>query len=131
MPIGNKTGGFTFIEVMMALVVLSAGLVFIYKSFFLSVDYLSRLKTRLYANELIDEKIADITRVFHETADLSSTVGDVYVSRDIDHKHIDFTYKVQFLPIEGYDNLFRLNVAVSWPDAGRKTQLSRQAILSL
>ncbi|MDE2027350.1 MAG: prepilin-type N-terminal cleavage/methylation domain-containing protein, partial [Candidatus Omnitrophica bacterium] len=63
---GNNRSGFTFVEVMVALVVLCGGIVLIYKSFFLCADYLNNLTCRLYASSLLDEKIGRITRAFAE-----------------------------------------------------------------
>src|ERR1039457_5245129 len=62
--IGNL--GFTFVEVMVSLVVLCCGIVVIYKSFFLCADYLNNLTCRIYASSLIDEKIGDIAKSFAE-----------------------------------------------------------------
>jgi len=61
--------GFTFIEVMVALVVLSAGIVTVYRSFFLCVDYLNNITTRIYASHLLDQRMADISLSLHSPRD--------------------------------------------------------------
>ncbi len=130
-PTGNSRSGFTFIEVMITLVILSAGIITIYRTFFLCVDYLSRLSMRMYANELIDEKIADISRVFHETADLSAATGSSVVNKEINHQQVKFAYNIDFLPVDGYDGLFQLKVGVVWAESGRTTKMARMAVLAL
>ncbi len=129
--IGNSRLGFTFIEVMVTLVVLSAGIVFIYKTFFTCVDYLSRLTLRLHASELVDEKIADINRVFRETKDIAASRGSSVVTQQINHKRVDFTYQIEILPLSGYEGVFSLNVGVTWSYAGHQAAISRLAVLSL
>ena len=129
--IGNKRSGFTFIEVMVSLVVLSAGIVFIYKTFFLCVDYLSRLTVRMHANELVDEKIADVSRLFHETADITASSGISVITEEINHKKVHFTYQVVFDPVLSNDNAFRIKVVLSWLDAGRTMKISRLALMAL
>src|SRR3989338_1352826 len=67
-PIGNdlrknSKRGFSFLEVMVAVMVLSGGLISIYKSFFTSLDYTNHLTIRLQANILLDEKIATLNRL--------------------------------------------------------------------
>lgn len=128
---GNNRLGFTFIEVMVALVVLATGIVFIYKSFFLCVDYLSRLTVRLHANELVDEKMADISRLFHETADITAASGTSVVEEEINHQKIRFTYHVGFEPVINNDNAFRVKVQLSWEDAGRPMKTSRLGLIAL
>lgn len=129
--IGNKRSGFTFIEVMVALVVLSGGIIFIYKTFFLCVDYLSRLTVRMHANELIDAKIADVSRLFHETADITSSSGTSIVTEEINNKKINFTYQVVFDPVMSNDNAFRIKVTLSWSDMGHVMKSSRLALMAL
>ena len=127
----NNHLGFTFVEVMVTLVVLSAGIVFIYKTFFLCVDYLSRLSTRLCANELIDSRVSEISRLMREHGDLSFDRGPLIVTKEISHKRIDFNYQINFVPVTGYEGLYRLDVGLSWQDHGRSMHYMRSAVLTL
>lgn len=116
---------------MVTLVVLSTGIVFVYKSFFLCVDYLSRISARLHANELIDERIADITRLVRGSGAITVDAGPSSVTWNINNKPVDFQYQVQWDPVPGYDGLYRLDVGVSWRDAGRPARLAHSAVISL
>ena len=117
---------------MVTLVVLSAGIVFIYKSFFLCTDYIARLSMRMHASELIDERIADISRSFQVTnGSLAFEQGPMVVPERINRKIIDFHYHIEVVPVPGYDGLFNLQVEVSWADAGKLMQFFRWAALSL
>lgn len=115
----------------MTLVVLSAGIVAVYKTFFLCTDYLTRLSMRLLAHELLDEKIADISRQLRQNGNASFSLGPTTVTKEINRKTVDFSYQIQLAPVAGSDGLFRLQAGVSWPDAGRTDRFSRAALLSV
>src|SRR5579872_1277046 len=74
--------GFTFVEVMVSLVILCCGIVLIYKSFFLCADYLNNLTCRLYASSLMDEKIGDITESFADWPAKELNFGNTLVTLD-------------------------------------------------
>jgi hypothetical protein len=117
---------------MVTLVVLSAGIVFIYKTFFLCVDYMSRLSMRMQASELIDQRIADITRTFGVAGNRSLDQGPAVVTRrTINRKPVEFHYQAQAIPVSGFEGLFELEVSVSWVDQGKPAQFTRWAALSL
>lgn len=126
---GNK--GFTFVEVMVTLVVLSAGIVFIYRTFFLCVDYLSRLSSRIHANELVDEKMSEISLLFREQGSPAFDRGPSSVSRSIEGRDVAFNYTIAMDPLEGQEGLYRLQVDVAWVDAGRPAHFSRVGVLGL
>ena len=117
---------------MVTLVVLSCGIVFIYKTFFLCTDYIARLSMRMHASELIDERIADISRSFHvANGSLSFDQGPMVMMEKINRKIIGFHYNVEVVPVPGFDGLFNLQVGVSWVDAGKIASFSRSAALCL
>lgn len=127
---GNKNKGFTFIEVMVALVILSIGIVMIYKSFFLCVDYLSYLNCRLYAAQMIDSKISDITQSYKQSPDGTFKRGAMTESIEINRKWVDFNYSIDLFPEGGIDYVYRLKVGLSWYDGHRLMHLSRESLLT-
>lgn len=129
LPAGNQ--GFTFVEVMVTLVILSSGIVFIYKTFFLCADYLSRLSLRLQAVELLDEKIDTMARLLKEKGGMAFSPGDASVVRTVQNKSVTFQYVVDVAQVPGFEDVWRCDVGISWPETGRQSQLSRSAILSL
>ncbi len=127
---GNKKQGFTFIEVMVALAVLSAGIVMIYKSFFLCVDYLSYLTCRLYATQMIESKIADISSSYKQSQDNTFSRGAMTESVEINHKWVDFNYSIDMYPEKGLDYVYRLKVSLGWHDGHRLMHISREGLLT-
>jgi prepilin-type N-terminal cleavage/methylation domain-containing protein len=126
---GNNSRGFTFVEVMVSLVVLCCGIVLIYKSFFLCADYLNNLTCRLYASSLIDEKIGDIAESFADWPARDLNLGDNYVDLDINHKPVHFTYDINLAPLPDVKSVWQLDVRLSWVDGPRNMHASRSAYM--
>ena len=127
--IGNKTQGFTFVEVMVSLVVLCSGIVLIYKSFFLCADYLNNLTSRLYASSLIDEKIGDIAKSFAEWPAKDLNLGNNFVTLEINHKPIQFKYDINLAPLADVNSVWQLDVKLSWVDGPRNMHAERSAYM--
>lgn len=126
---GNKPDGFTFVEVMVSLVVLCCGIVLIYKSFFLCADYLNNLTTRLYASSLIDEKIGDISESFADWPARDLNLGDNFVELNINHKPVRFTYDINLAPLPDVNSVWQLDVKLSWVDGPRNMHATRSAYM--
>jgi len=126
---GNNSRGFTFVEVMVSLVVLCCGIVLIYKSFFLCADYLNNLTCRLYASSLIDEKIGDISESFADWPARNLNLGDRFVDLEINHKPVHFTYDINLAPLPDVKSVWQLDVKISWVDGPRNMHASRSAYM--
>jgi prepilin-type N-terminal cleavage/methylation domain-containing protein len=127
----RPTCAFTFVEVMVTLVILTSGIVIVYKTYFLCVDYLSRLTMRLHASELIDVKMGDITRTARETGDMSFDRGSTVVQETIDGRGPNFYYQINAVPALDIPNLYQVTVQVSWMESGHSARLSRGRLMQL
>jgi len=127
--IGNNSRGFTFVEVMVSLVVLCCGIVLIYKSFFLCADYLNNLTCRLYASSLIDEKIGDISGSFADWPARDLNLGNSSVDLEINHKPVHFEYDINLAPLPDVKSVWQLDVRLSWFDGQRNMHASRSAYM--
>ena len=115
---------------MVAVMVLSGGLVSIYKSFFTSLDYTNHLTIRLQANILLDEKIATLNRLLQDQNQLT-LVGPQAVDRVIiAEKPVNFQYTLDLRSVENLKGLFLLDVSIGWMEGNRRIQLLREAYLS-
>ena len=114
---------------MVSLVVLCCGIVLIYKSFFLCADYLNNLTCRLYASSLIDEKIGDIEKSFAEWPAKDLDLGDNAVTLEINHKPVQFTYKINLAPLADVNSVWQLDVDLSWVDGPRNMHAQRSAYM--
>ena len=121
--------GFTFVEVMVALVVLTGGIVLVYKAFFLCADYLGNLTCRLYASSLIDEKIGDVAKSFAEWPAKELDFGSRSVVLNINHRAVRFDYAINLSPLPDVKSVWEVDVKLSWNDGRRQMHAFRSAYM--
>lgn len=117
--------GFSFFEVMVTVAILATGVVFIYKALFLTLNFQDQLSHRLYALQLLDNKIAEIKSYYKEYEDLpqyfDGKVDRVYINNRL----MNFQYFVNFSSIFEIENITRVDLTVAWLERGRRMRLSR------
>ncbi|MCX5708990.1 MAG: prepilin-type N-terminal cleavage/methylation domain-containing protein [Candidatus Omnitrophica bacterium] len=123
---GNKkrkadSRGFTLIEVMVAVAVLSFGLVMVYQAFFIVLDSFNYSADYLEIVSWMDEKIWQVQDSIMRTGALegNSNQGE-FVARN---KNFDWAISSNVLGSAG--NLYAVNLEVNWKEAKRKVKLSR------
>ena len=120
--------GITFIEVMVTVVILSAGLVAIYRSFFIGLDYLQHLSCRLYALNLMESKIASAEQNFRSLKDFD--IGPLTDTAVINNHPVEFRFTVNLVPVGNLLSVFKLDIAISWEERQRVVTVSRSAYFS-
>jgi prepilin-type N-terminal cleavage/methylation domain-containing protein len=117
--------GFTLVEVMVATAILSFGLVMIYQAFIISLDAFGYSLNHLNAQLWLDEKIWQIQDEFrrYEYFNPIPTSGELIMGNKI------FYWNMGYGLIEP-EELFKVNLNVSWQEGTRKVQLSRSAYVS-
>ncbi len=126
----RRIRGFSFVEMMVAVAILSFGIVFIYRALFISLDYLHHITYRLYAQELMDNKIADVERIFHQKKTIPFSQNQEKRTLNINNRKVDFVYTLNIAAIRNLDNIYQLDVSVSWPERNRHIKLSRLAYIA-
>jgi hypothetical protein len=124
----GRAKGITFIEVMLTVVILSVGLVALYRSFFSAVNYLDHLSTRLYALNLMESRIATIEKDFRSLKDFD--IGPLQEEAVINNHPVVFQYAVDFKPVGTLLSVFELDIVLSWQERGRAVSVSRTAYFS-
>ncbi|MEI8011019.1 MAG: hypothetical protein WCI27_00870 [Candidatus Omnitrophota bacterium] len=124
----RRRRGITFVEVMLTVVILSGGLVAIYRSFLSGIDYLDRLSTRVYAINLLENRMAVVEKDFRSPKDFD--IGLLDEEFVINHHPVMFHYKVDLKPVGTLLSVFELEMEITWRDHGRVTTLSRTAYVS-
>ena len=122
--------GFTFIEIMVTIAILSTGIVMIYKSFLVSMDQQSYLLHRLYANNLLDSEITQLERIFREKGKLALKDDERMKNVVIHNKDIPFTVKTFFQEIPGLEDLLQMDIGILWLERGKTVRLSRSVYLA-
>ncbi len=124
----NKKG-FTFVEVMVTLSILSVGLVMIFKSYFLAADRMGHLQNRFHANILLDNQISEVERRFrlHGALPLGMKLSQ---SVDIGPRRVEFEPTIQLKEVDGFPEIFELVLSLSWMEGSRERLLSRSTFIS-
>lgn len=121
--------GFTFIEIMVTLAVLSGSIVMIYRALFSSLDHMSRLNSRLYADILLEDRIATIERTLRAYKALPFELNPPQAV-DVGAKEIQFTPQMKISEVSGFMDVFQIDLALQWQEGQRQIQLSRSAYIS-
>ena len=121
--------GFTFIELMVTLAVLSFGIVMVYKAFFASLDQINYLNHRLYATIFLDNQLTEMQRAYKSSKTVPMNFASTE-SVEIGYKTIDFKPTKVMTPVEDIPFLFQVDLSVSWTEKGDRTiTLSRSAYI--
>lgn len=121
-----KRAGFTLIEIMITLIVLSVGVVFIYKSFFTSLDVFNYCSNYLAVQPYIDEKIQQAQSEIEQDGQLvSGALSGSFINRH----NMEVSWDLNAGLIDTYEdfNLYKINLALSWQEGLRKINLLREA----
>jgi len=111
------------------MIILSLGIVTIFQGFLVSLDRMSYLTHRLYATNVLDNRIAHIERTLQVYSALPfelPTQEEVAVGNKI----VVFNQTMSIDAVEDFPDVFRLNLSLSWKEGARLITLSRSAYLS-
>jgi prepilin-type N-terminal cleavage/methylation domain-containing protein len=112
---------FTLIEVMVAVAVLSFGLVMIYQAFFVVVDTFNYGADYLEVSPWITEKLWQAQDSIMRKGELedNSPEGELFL------RNKKFTWALRKTPVSGIKNLVALELEISWKEGKRFVQVSR------
>jgi len=109
-----QQSGFTLIEVMVALAIIALSLLAVAGVMGDMIDKSNAMREKTYASWIAQNKIAEL-RLANVLPEVSATSGDV-----------EFANSTWFWRAEvsetGIENLFRINVTVSYPDSSTKVR---------
>ena len=120
--------GFSFIEIMTTVAVLSLGIVAIYQSFFKSLEYVNHMTYRLHALNILVNKIEMIQKEFEVTGEIK-LVASTPASAVIHGRTVEFQEKVDLVSLNTMKNIYQINVVLSWSESGRNISLSRSCYI--
>ncbi len=125
----QKKSAFTFVEVMVALAILSSGIVLIFRSFVFSLNQMNHVTTRFYATNLIDNQLYQIQKSLKEYKVLPlklEPVRNVLVG----NKYMDFYQEMSISQVDEFNEIFKIDLTVSWAESGKKKNITRSSYLS-
>jgi hypothetical protein len=113
---------------MLTAVILAAGLVAVYRSFFIGLNYLQHLSCRLYALNLMESKIASAEQNFRSLKDFD--IGPLTETAVINNRPVEFRFSVNTEPVGGLLSVFKIDIALTWQERDRVVTISRSAYFS-
>ena len=119
--IGNRA--FTLVEAMVTTVILSLGTVFIFGSFFISLDTCRYYTHYFNVMPWADNKIWDLQ-------DSLSSLGPkalLQTSGRFTQKNTDYTWGVSYGPADSMERLYKIDLVLSWQEGMRQARLKRNA----
>lgn len=121
----------TFVEVMVTTVILTGGLMMIYRAFFLSLDYTNHLRYRLQAGIFLDNKLTEMQKYFQDNGELPTVQFEEDI-KSIVFKNYDVPFRLQthITSVPDVHRTFRVTMLLSWEERNRTINLSRSAYIS-
>ncbi len=116
---------------MVASVLLSLGLVFVYKILFNFLDYSNHITYRLYGLSLLDQKISTIERQFLDTQTIPFVDAQEIKMVLFNGKKVNYEFSVNLLSVDNITRLIELDVSLSWTEGMRRISLSRSTYLTV
>jgi len=117
--------GFTLIEVIMTVAILSFGIVAIYEAMFVSIDTYGYYTRYLGTQDWVNERIWSIQDELMTAKELEVGQTSGHIRRG--HKTFDWTMAVKQLDEE--QQLYQIDLMLSWREGDRKIQTVRTAYL--
>ena len=118
--IGRRS--FTLIEVLVCVAILSAGIIFVFESFFICLNAFGRYTNYLNVLPWVNEKLwqAQDQIVYQQMTSISPNQGE------FESGGRKFFWQLSSNPVDKDASLYRLALTVSWQEANKTTKLQRQ-----
>jgi prepilin-type N-terminal cleavage/methylation domain len=120
--IGNNKG-FSLIEVMVAVSVLSLGALLIYQSFFSALDLFNYCRDYLVVASKVDEEIWQAQDSLRRLGSLAQIKNE----GKFETRGKVFQWYLSYYPKDDIQDLYAIDMALSWQAGKRKAQLIRSA----
>lgn len=119
----RRSRGFTLMEIMVATVVLSLGIVLIYEAFFISLDTFNYCSDYLRVVSLADEKVWRAQESLSRLGPLAriNTEGSIVEGNKV------FDWRLSYDLIDGPPDLYKIDLTLSRRKGKRKVSIARSA----
>ncbi len=125
----NNDGGYTFVEVLLAVVIFSLGMVGIFRTLIVSMDRMSLLTTRLYANLILENQITNVERTLRNFNTIPFELNPKEVI-DTGSGQVEFDKKSVIEQLPELNDILSIDLTLSWTEKGRLIQLTKSAYIS-
>lgn len=121
--------GFTFIEVMVTLLIMTFSLVAISRIYVSSLGYMNTLLTRLYINIDMNNQICEVERMLRVYNSLPFDLGPKKVL-EVGPYEITPMKRISFKEIVDYPDVFEIELKYSWTQSGKDGSLVQLGYIS-
>lgn len=117
----KKNTGFSFVELMVTVAVLSFGIVIVFQAFIVSLNTFSYYVTHLQAQSWAHEKIWEISDklIQKDSLDSSETSGNFIIGSK------KIAWDIDIVPIDEKGEFFSLSLILSWQEGNRRVEVQR------
>ena len=122
---------FTFFEVLVAVIILASGIALIYKALLISLDYERYISIRLYAMNLLNDRVNQMVMDYERTKQPPLFKTDDTQTVTLNHQNITFTFTTGISRSPQVDNLLQADAHIFWNQRGKTFRLTRYATLSV
>ena len=123
----EKKAAFTFLEVLVALVILSVGITGIYRAFFIALTYQQHILTRLHVINFLSDEFARAENILIQKTSFSSAAGEVRLPYG---QSSQFLVKRVNVPLgEEYQGGSRLQIGLLWSQGERSREFLRESFV--
>lgn len=126
----KRQQAFTFIEVMTTLAILTGGVVMLYKSFFLCLDYQNHLAFRIRASNILEHRIALTEQMLRDYKVLSFTKDTQQETAVVNNQELVYRVDIQVAPAGDAATLYQIDISIAWQEKKRNIILRRMAYIS-
>lgn len=122
--------GFSFFEVMVTLVVFSLGIVMLQKAMLHAIDIRQYLTNRLYAFQVLDDYFLRAQSRFKRNGESPLPMNGLVTQARLNKRVVPFRLAVDFRQMDKVPGLYRLDMALTWPERDRTARIQRSAFLT-
>lgn len=133
-PTGTKARrrrqrGYTFVEVLLAVAIFSAGMVGVFRTLVVSLDRLSLLTNRMYANLILENQISGMERALRTLGSLPFELNPQQEVQ-IGARTVIFQKTTDIRQLKELNDIFAVTLSLGWEERGKKVSLSKSAYLA-
>jgi len=111
------------------LIILSLGIVGIFRTFIFSLDRMRYLTNRLYASMILDNHVITIERMLRAYKALPTDL-EPWEGLDTGLKERNYRQKMNISQVDDLNDIFQLDLSISWMEGGHEVRLQRSSYIS-
>jgi prepilin-type N-terminal cleavage/methylation domain-containing protein len=123
-PANNKKIGFTLIEVLLTVSILSCSMVLIFNVLFGSIYVVKHINNRFESEIIMDNETWNARQELRK-----GPLEEEYEQTKVVGKDPGFTVDVSLTPVLDYDNLYLLKTLITWEEGRKNITLERSLYL--